>query len=218
MSRIITREQTKKLVRGLKKQLVGDREVFGIRSIVLYGDGDGRFKWLSEFEEKVPYGMTQIGVPATLAYEKDGAGNLRRKKLGELDDLFYHAINNSSFSKKKEAMKEFEAKVLDRENRKLKYATLMLLDLGDEFKLSATLYRIKSSPEIVNSHYRRSDGYDLGDGILDFMEAGDYDLKGIEEDSESGMMAISVGDKYTKYWEEFVRAVVDFDKELQRDI
>lgn len=214
MKRIITREQTKKLVRSTKKEIAKE-EVGWYKDVVLYMSGYNKVRWGNR-RKGAREGEVELGINLLVAYEEDGFGNLKRSPLGLMDEYFYRAINSKAEDLKREGNIKGKIENFDKE---LKYFNLNLDEVegNNEVNLVATLYLSNLKGVEVREEYKGKDGRELGDDLINLMSQRDkYKIFGVNIANESDLVMVWVKKEYKPYWEDFMRAVKDFDKGLAK--
>lgn len=214
MSRIITKEDTKILIRALNKEV----PMSGVKEInkkdLFYG-GKKRFRWYPRNWKGVPYGMVNLGIPMKIAYREGDKGYVR-KNLGDLDNYLYNLINFSEAGKLKKAVSKFEDDILIRVNRHLKVITMFTIEDGKDTYIAAVYdYESASSvPENVN--YTDLRGDELGVLLEKYLIDKKFEVKGLKNVSQSNYMELRVGIENINSWNNFVNGVVGFDKEINK--
>lgn len=212
MKRIITREQTKKLVRSTKKEIARE-EVDWYKDVVLYVSGYNKVRWGNR-RKGAREGEVELGINLLVAYEKDDNGNLKRSPLGLMDEYFYRAINSKADDLKREGNLKGKIESFDRE---LKYFNLNLDEVegNNESNLVATLYFSNLEGEELKEEYKGKNGRELENDLIDLMsQRGKYKIYGVNTASENDLVMVWVRKDYKPYWEDFMKAVKDFDKSL----
>lgn len=212
VSNIITREQTKKLVRKLPKSL-SKKESLKYMGYTIFFDGNKRFEWADMRDN--PDGVKNIWLPMMSSYNKQEDGSHERMALGRLDELFYRAINQSSWANIYKKVADFENGQQLKLNQQLKHLNIGIQD-GKEFDYMYTSYRYEShSPLAKREGYQELNGVEMGRKFIEYLATNDYPLQEVEDKSQELMMFIRLEVKNYELFGEFIRAVKAFDKYLQ---
>lgn len=214
MSRIITKKRTKELVREISKR-ESDAGVHLLREMSIFYDGVDKFYWIRQGNE--PRGYRDIMIPMRAAYVEKEDGSLVRRKLGELDELIYQAINDSNIARDYKKIMDFKLKRQVGLNQSLKYMNIGIQedrDRGEDYLY--IFYRNEpGSPKPDKEDYKNLDGVGMGKRFEDFLTYRGYSIKGIENKSEELGMFIRVSNIWIESWEDLIEAAKEFDYYLR---
>lgn len=210
--RIITKEDTKILVRAISKE-VPRSNIDDIDKHDLFYGGGKKFRWYPRNWNKVPYGMVNLEIPLNIAY-RVGNNGYERRTLGSLDEYLYHKINSSSIAQLKKAVTKYENDVLVRVNRRLKVITMFTIEdrKGDYLVAVYDFETASNVPE--NIKYTDLRGDELGELLVEYIEDKGFGVEGLENESQSSYMELKVKVDNIKYWDNFVKGIVGFDKKI----
>lgn len=214
MSRIITKKRTKELVREISKR-ESDAGVHLVREMSIFYDGVDKFSWIRQGNE--PRGYRDLMIPMRAAYVEKEDGSLVQRKLGELDELIYQAINDSNIARDYKKIMDFKLKRQVGLNQSLKYMNIGIQedrDRGEDYLY--IFYRNEpGSPKPDKEDYKNLDGVGMGKRFEDFLTYRGYSIKGIENKSEELGMFIRVSNIWIESWEDLIEAAKEFDYYLR---
>lgn len=210
MIKVITREQTKQMVRSLEENVepnIGDHIE---KKVLCYGGY--RVEWCTK--GRIPENVKSLGIPMTVAYKRGRDGRYKRKNLGELDELFYKAVNGSEVVRDFKIKEMYSEHLSKKVNKKLRYFKMFILLDYDEDKIVAT-YKVNQTDRMIgNTKYRNMEGIQLGDSAWEYIRMGDYEENNLEDMSNKDLVILQVSDKSMEFWNGFIEAVLDFDELL----
>lgn len=211
---IITKVRTKELVRQISKS-EADAGVHLVREMSIFYDGIDKFSWIRQGNE--PRGYRDLMIPMRAAYIEKEDGSLVRRKLGELDELVYQAINDSNIAQEYKRIMDFKLKRRGGLNQSLKYMNIGILedkDRGEDY-LYVFYRNEQGSPKPDKEGYKDLDGIGMGRRFEDFIAYRGYSVKGYENKSEELGMFIRVSNIWIDSWEDLIEAAKEFDKYLR---
>lgn len=211
MGRIITREDTKRLVRSLEKVIPKERAK-EIEDYMLYYNGDKGFFWFKEGGQ--PEWAVSLRVSKRLAYREQRDGSLVRNNLGELDELFYQYTNSSRYAIAHKKIVDFETKGVFNLNRKLKILKVKVIEVGGLKYIEAWYGANGKSPQIKNERLRGLRGDILSIAFYQHIEGAKDLERDIENKSEPEEMVIVLSEEHVSQWGDFIEGVKGFDKLL----
>lgn len=208
---IITKEETKKLVRLLGKRVVKEEEYREMVKELYYG-GKGKLGWFMVGKE--PFGWRRLRIPVLTAYERNDKGLLVRKNLRELDNLIYKKVNSSREAIKVNRIKKVKKEKLKGINRKLDLARVSISQTryGESIRVVIDVRK-----GINNKYFKGLDGIDLSKIFFKYIEDSGNEVSGYYEESEKEHMEVLISDNYVGYWGSFIDVLIEFEKELLKN-
>lgn len=217
MVQIITKEKTKSIVRRLSRGTVTST-IDVIENTELYYGGDDKFRWIDRRKKTIPYGIDSLNISSRIAYniEED---NYEKKDLEELDELLYKVINESDKGKKIYEINTFRSEVLEKTRGELRCLHSVLSESnrdrdGYYLIVSYGYGHVKQIPK--NEKYDIVSGLEMAEQFIKFIEQNNYNIKGLIDESNKNLMVIKLGEEGKEYWEEFVRAIGDFERLMNK--
>lgn len=210
---IITIDKTKKIVRKLPVKISRkEYKEYSKKELYHMVDGDDFFGWFNKDGKDLPNkNMKRVGIPLEYAYSREGL-TYKRRHLNILDGNFYRTINGSDVAKLKGLVTSYNKEYIKGIGKKLKYIGLHVTDYKPEYFLCAVYYYKNGAKIPRNKHFEEGDGKALGQHLVKFIQSGGYGVKGIEDKSYEDMLNVGVKFKSIEEWNEFTRAIVDFDE------
>lgn len=211
---IITKVRTKELVREIKGKIPLEQGQT-IKNYFLYYNGDKDVRWLTLMD--APRGYRNLWIPMGSAYEEQEDGSYVRKNLGELDGVFYRAINESRIAQVYQTIRKFELKRQASLNQGLRYMNIGIQNNEEEdIDYLYVFYRNElGSPRPDKEGYKGLDGVGMGKRFEDFLIYRGYSLQGIENKSEELGMFLRIDSSNLELWENLIEAAKEFDKYLR---
>lgn len=211
MSRIITREETKRLVRSLEESVPKER-VKEFKEYHLFYNGDKGFFWFKEGEQ--PEWTRMLPISKRIAYTGQRDGSLKRDKLGELDELLYKYLNSSRHTLAYKKIVDFETKGVHKLNRELKVLEVVVGEVEGERYLKVRHGTDETSPQIKNERLQGMRRDILSIAFYQYMEEVENPIRGLENKSEQEEFSIILTEEYLPQWGDFIDGIKGFDRVL----